>query len=91
MLFNSIRLQCRLEFDLDETACLLAGEMWVVRRIARGEVLVHGLFHDVWRIRRNGHLVWVDNLRLDGDIRCPLDATAGFPHDDPACQYRAPI
>lgn len=78
ILFNGARLSRRLEFDLHGTACLLAGEMWVFGRIARGEVFGHGLLHDVWRIRRDGRLVWADNLRLDGDIRRPLDATAGF-------------
>lgn len=78
ILFDGARLRRRLDFDLDETACLLAGEMWVFGRIARGEVFVHGLLHDVWRIRRNGRLVWADNLRLNGNIRRPLDATAGF-------------
>ena len=48
-------------FDLDRDACLLAGEMWVFGRIARGEVLAHGLLHDVWRIRRGGRLVWGDS------------------------------
>ncbi len=78
ILFDGARLHRRLEFNLDGTACLLAGEMWVFGRIARGEVFVQGLLHDVWRIRRNGRLVWADSLRLDGDIRRPLDAIAGF-------------
>ena len=78
ILFDGVRLQRRLVFDLDRDACLLAGEMWVFGRIARGEVLAHGLLHDVWRIRRGSRLVWADSLRLAGDIRRPLDATAGF-------------
>ena len=78
ILFDGTRLCRRLEFNLDGTACLLTGEMWVFGRIARGEVFVQGLLHDIWRIRRNGRLVWADSLRLDGDIRCLLDAIAGF-------------
>ena len=78
ILFDGARLCRRLDFDLDGTARLLAGEMWVFGRIARGEVFGHGLLHDIWHIRRDGRLVWADSLRLDGDIRRPLDATAGF-------------
>ncbi|MCE2468188.1 MAG: urease accessory protein UreD [Caldilineaceae bacterium] len=48
ILFDGARLCRRLEFNLDGTACLLAGEMWVFGRIARGEVFGQGLLHDVW-------------------------------------------
>ena len=78
ILFDGACLRRRLVFDLDEASCLLAGEMWVFGRIARGEVFAHGLLHDVWRIRRDSRLVWADSLRLAGNIRRPLDAAAGF-------------
>src|SRR5258708_7924970 len=57
---------------------LLAAEMIVFGRTARGERVSAGRLHDRWSVRVAGRLVWVDALRLEGDIASRLDAPAGF-------------
>jgi urease accessory protein len=78
ILFDGARLVRRLEADIAADGRLLAVDMAVFGRGARGETFSHGLLHDAWRIRVGGRLVWADALRLDGDIRAQLDAPAAF-------------
>ena len=78
ILFDGARLQRHCAVDLAPGANLLAAEMVVFGRTAHGERFTRGLLHDAWRIRVGGKLVWVDALRLDGDIAAQLDAPAGF-------------
>jgi urease accessory protein len=68
ILYEGARLRRRTQIDLQGSARMLAGEIVVFGRRARGEIFTHGLLHDDWRIFRDGRLVWADGLHLAGDI-----------------------
>ncbi|MCR6631897.1 MAG: urease accessory protein UreD [Magnetospirillum sp.] len=76
ILFDGARLRRRTTVDLAATAEVLAGEMLVFGRTARGERFTHGLARDEWRIRRDGRLVWADALHMADPA--VLAARAGF-------------
>jgi urease accessory protein len=78
ILFDGARLVRRIGVQLAADARLLAAEMLVFGRLARGERFRHGLLHEAWRVRVGERLVWADALRLEGDIERMLDAPAGF-------------
>ena len=65
ILFDGARLARSLEVDLQENAGLLAVESVVLGRKAMGESLTDFSFHDRWRIRRGGRLIYADDLRFD--------------------------
>ena len=65
ILFDGARLERSLEVDLQENAGLLAVESVVLGRKAMGERLTDFSFHDRWRIRRGGRLIYADDLRFD--------------------------
>jgi len=68
ILFDGGALARRLEADLAADARLLAVEAVVLGREAMGESVRHGRLADRWRIRREGRLVFADDLRLEGAI-----------------------
>lgn len=74
ILFDGARFVRRTEAAVAPGGRLLAAEMIVFGRVARGERFAHGIWHDAWRIRSGDRLIWADALRLDGDIA----ASAGF-------------
>lgn len=78
ILFDGGRLVRRMRVDLGAGARLLAGEIAVFGRIARGENVTRGLLHDAWNLRREGREIWADALRLDGDIAGRLADPHGF-------------
>jgi urease accessory protein len=78
ILFDRARLARRTTAEIEPGGRVLATEMLVFGRTARGERLSAGLLHDRWTVRVAGRLVWVDAIRLDGDIAHRLDAPAGF-------------
>lgn len=78
ILFDGARLDRRISLDLAADARLLAGDITVFGRTARGERFATGSLFDRWRVRRGGRLVWVDATRLDGDTLAQLDHAAGF-------------
>ncbi|WP_051512624.1 urease accessory protein UreD [Skermanella stibiiresistens] len=78
ILFEGARLRRSTRIDMAPTARLMAGELLVFGRIARGECFTHGLARDAWEVRRDGRLIWADALHLDGDIRSTLDHGACF-------------
>jgi urease accessory protein len=65
ILFDGARLERSLDVDLQENASLLAVESVVLGRKAMGESLTDFSFHDRWRIRRGGRLIYADDLRFD--------------------------
>lgn len=68
ILFDGGALSRRLEADLAAGARLLAVEAVILGRTAMDETVRHGVLRDRWRIRREGRLVFADDLRLDGPI-----------------------
>jgi urease accessory protein len=78
ILFNGARLSRRLEADVPASAQLLAVESLVFGRTAMGEAFRHGYVRDVWRIKREGRPVWVDALKLDGDVGAARAKPFGF-------------
>ncbi len=72
ILFDSARVQRRIDIDLAEDASLLLCEIVVFGRSAMGERMQMGEFVDRWRLKRGGRLVFAETLRLDGDIGAKL-------------------
>jgi len=72
ILFDGARLRRTLEVDLDGGATLFALEATVFGRQAMGETIQDLAFHDRWRVRRAGQLVFADDVRFGG----PLPRTA---------------
>lgn len=67
ILFNGARLKRRVEIALSGDGAILAGDILVFGRHARGERIEYGLVNDQWRIRIDGRLVWADALFGEGD------------------------
>lgn len=78
ILFDGSCVRRSFEADVAATGRLLAVEALVFGRGAMGETVRTGRIHDSWRIRRDGRLVWVDALRLEGDIAAGLAAPFAF-------------
>lgn len=76
ILFDRSAFERHTTIDLDGSATLLAAECLIFGRAAMGESVEHGHVRDVWRIRRDGRLVFADTLRLDGRIAKMLDRPA---------------
>ena len=68
ILFDGGALSRRLDADLAAGARLLAVEAVILGRTAMDETVRHGVLRDRWRIRREGRLMFADDLRLDGAI-----------------------
>jgi len=78
ILFDGARLRRRLVATLDPEARLLAAEIVLFGRAARGESFTYGFLHDSWAIRSKDRLVWTDAIRLDGDIGARRSRAFGF-------------
>ncbi|WP_437561611.1 urease accessory protein UreD [Sorangium sp. So ce542] len=78
ILFDNARLERRVDLDVAPGGSLLALDLVVFGRLARGERFASGALHDVWRVRRGGRLTWADALSLSGDIAAQLASPAGF-------------
>jgi urease accessory protein len=64
ILFEGCRLRRRLSADLHSGARLLASEMLVFGRLARGERLQEAHLHEAWDVRVNDRLVWAERFGL---------------------------
>jgi urease accessory protein len=78
ILFEHARFDRRSIADIAAGGRLLAADMVVFGRLARGERFSSGLWHESWRIRREGRLLWADAVRLEHDIAGAIDADSGF-------------
>lgn len=78
ILFDGARLRRTFCAEVAVTGRLLALESVVLGRTEMGERFDSGLLHDAWRISRDGHLVWVDALHLEGDIEWLRTRPFGF-------------
>jgi urease accessory protein len=72
ILFDGARLRRRLDLDVAGDASLTLVESVVFGRLASGEVLNGGAFRDRWRVRRDGRLVFAEDVQLDGAIQDTL-------------------
>jgi urease accessory protein len=68
ILFDGGRLSRRLQAELAPGARLLVLEAVILGRAAMGETVRTGALSDRWRIRREGRLVFADDLRLQGAV-----------------------
>ncbi len=78
IVFDRARLRRRMRIELSADARVIAGEILVFGRVARGERVTTGLLHDAWEVRRDGRIAWADALHLDGDIQATLATPATF-------------
>lgn len=78
ILFDGARLERSTEIAVERGARLMAGDVVVQGRTARGERFDRGLFDDRWVVRVGGRLVWADALRLADDIPALRAHPAGF-------------
>ena len=62
IIFNWARLSRETEVDLSSGAELLALEWLVLGRAAHGEEMVGGHIADIWRVKRDGRLIWADSF-----------------------------
>ena len=72
ILFDGARLRRRLRAEMAGDATLLLVESTVLGRAATGETVESGSFRDRWRIRRDGRLVFAEEVRLEGPIAAAL-------------------
>ena len=72
ILFDRAALARQLTADLERDSRLLVSEAVILGRTAMGESVRRGELRDRWRIRREGRLVFADDLALTG----PIAATA---------------
>ncbi len=68
ILFDGAALSRQLTADLAGDARLLVAEAVILGRTAMGESVRQGELRDRWRIRREGRLIFADDLALTGPI-----------------------
>lgn len=66
ILFDGAALIRSIEADLASEARFLAVESIILGREAMGETVVHASLRDRWRVRREGRLIFADDLAFDG-------------------------
>jgi urease accessory protein len=77
ILFDRAHLIRRTHAQVAAQGRLLAGELTVLGRTARGERAQDARLLETWRVQRAGRLAWADGLRL-APPNAGLDAPAGF-------------
>ncbi len=77
ILFDGACLDRRLSATIARSGRLLACEMLVFGRAARGETMTGGQVRDSWRIEYGGRLAWIERLGLSDGIAARLDGV-GF-------------
>ncbi|KPF72521.1 hypothetical protein IP69_01005 [Bosea sp. AAP35] len=76
ILFSGARLARHLAVDLAADARLIACETVFFGRGAMGETMLRGALRDRWRIRREGRLIFAEDVRLEGAIAETLTRSA---------------
>jgi urease accessory protein len=76
ILFCGSRWRRSLAADIAADASLTIAESIVFGRIAMNEIVERGFCHDRWRIRRDGKLIFAEDMRLDGNPAGLLAAKA---------------
>lgn len=78
ILFDGARLRRATCVRAAGDARVMAGEILVFGRLARGEVFRRGALRDAWRVERDGVPVWMDALRYGAREGILLDHAAGM-------------
>lgn len=68
ILFDKARLSRTLEVRLEADAEALIAEPVAFGRLAMGERVICGMFHDRWRVWQDGRLIHADELRIGPEI-----------------------
>lgn len=68
ILYDGVKLRRCLEASVAQSSVVLLAEVLVFGRLAMGETVRSGSLHDRWRIRRDGRLVFAEDLRVDGAV-----------------------
>ncbi len=76
ILFDGARLRRTLDVAMSADAALTLVESVVFGRQAMGENVHAGAFRDRWRIRRDGRLVFAEDVHLDGAVTATLSHRA---------------
>jgi urease accessory protein len=76
ILFDGARLSRTLDVGMAPDAALTLVESAVFGRLAMGETLGKGAFRDRWRLRRDGRLVFAEEVRLEGGLGRALSRPA---------------
>jgi len=76
ILFDRARMNRSIDVDLAPDARLILAEAVIFGRSGMGETVESGRVLDRWRVRRDGHLLFADTLRLDGAIAEKLKTPA---------------
>ncbi|GAC1556355.1 MAG: urease accessory protein UreD [Beijerinckiaceae bacterium] len=76
ILYAGSRWRRKLTVDVAADANLTMAESIIFGRIAMQEVVDRGSCHDRWRIRRDGCLIFAEDMRLDGNPAGLLAAKA---------------
>ena len=77
ILFDGAEIDRTIRLDMQSGCQCLIAESLVLGREAMGEVLQSCHFTDSWRLYRDGVLFHAEQLRLTGDVRDVLAASAG--------------
>ncbi|MDX5360610.1 MAG: urease accessory protein UreD [Alphaproteobacteria bacterium] len=84
ILFDRGQLARTLDVEMAADATVLLCEAMVLGRTAHGETVRAGALRDRWRVRREGRLVYADDLRIGGEVGA---ATAGAATLGGACAF----
>jgi urease accessory protein len=76
ILFDQALLSRELKVAVAADARVTILESAVFGRLARGETVQRGLFRDRWRVRRDGRLIFAEDVHLNGAICQTLDRIA---------------
>lgn len=76
ILFDRAALRRTIDVDMEAGARLLLVEPLLFGRLAMGESVAAGSFHDRWRIRHAGRLVHAEEFAIGGAIGATLAETA---------------
>ncbi len=76
IVFSGAKIRRRIEADVAADGTLLIVEAVVFGRAAHGETVRAGAFHDAWRIRRVGTLVFAEAVGLQDDMHATLATPA---------------
>jgi urease accessory protein len=76
ILFSGSRWQRKLTAEIAADTSLTIAESILFGRVAMNEVVDRGFSHDRWRIRRDGKLIFAEDMRLHGNPARLLGAKA---------------